>query len=691
MVPIRAEYNDGTVVISNIRDPRSNEMASYTIVNTWFDGTTMDDGKVDAHGVYTKLKDTGEYVRKNLPNWGENFLEVDSVTQLRSLDPYFRLLILVGYYKGVKLNGYFSKDDTPAPIIYFVSATTSPDDGGSIFSLGYFKLEHKFVGEIYSSYYGDNYNKLIQYVNSNSAVTKLFFDKEIIFSMTSTFAAIVRNNLVIEFNNKLISNTSSGNQFTILRVAGTDITLNNINLTAPNYSERYPLLTILYGKNIKINGGYIGDSIKSVEIAAKGLDDSAQNVDGVFINNLKVNNVVDGIYIGESTNAPRGAINNVVINGCPIIGGKGTTEETGGDGIKTTRFCTNITITHNTIDRFGRDAIDLYASGDKIKVLGNALTNCLVKAIDIKSDTDAYPEDMFGRHGIDILISDNQILYNREGISIDRSLSNVLSYNKQIQIHNNNISYNKDLGVFLCGQYVNIKNNMFVGNGKLTDRVGDYAVIRLGNDQLIRIAKNNDISGNTFINNGRSISDTNYAVRVGAHSIGNTIFDNRVYNEPDLDNAVQTRGVYVNAYTKNKVYNNSIKVIGESYTIIDGADIETANNVSLNVPLVEGDSFLYRAAEAKQINTITLTANEDWAIDADDNYVIAMVRISGSTENTIAFFNQGTHSLLRAVGKVLPLTIPDSIMKENDVLVARVFKTGTPIPTKQINITVSIF
>lgn len=151
--PIRTVYTDGTVVISNIRDPRTNEMVSYTVRNTWYDGTPMNDTKVDSFGVFTKYRPTGEYVRKNLPNWGLNLLEVDTVAQLRSLDPYLLHLIKVGYYNGVKLNGYYTKNDTPKPLNYYVSTTSKADDGGSVFALGSVKIEHKF-DILYPEYFG---------------------------------------------------------------------------------------------------------------------------------------------------------------------------------------------------------------------------------------------------------------------------------------------------------------------------------------------------------------------------------------------------------------------------------------------------------------------------------------------------------------------------------------------------------
>lgn len=166
------QYPDGQVVIHNIRKKRvsipvfgANESYSATLVNTWYDGTAMDDSKADG-SIYFKLKAlpsgadsslaqyVGSYFRLNLPNEGELFLEKDTMQEMRNLSSAEILLIQMGYYKGVKLNGYYTKGDTPGPIEYNLSTTSSFDDGGSVIEVGSIKLEHKFAGEINILYFG---------------------------------------------------------------------------------------------------------------------------------------------------------------------------------------------------------------------------------------------------------------------------------------------------------------------------------------------------------------------------------------------------------------------------------------------------------------------------------------------------------------------------------------------------------
>lgn len=88
---------------------------------------------------------------------GQEFIEFDTVVDdLRNLDSRQIWAIQNGYYKGVTLNGYYAKGDTPAPIDYYLSDTVEDDDGGSIFEVGGIKLEHEFVGEVNTIYFGLN-------------------------------------------------------------------------------------------------------------------------------------------------------------------------------------------------------------------------------------------------------------------------------------------------------------------------------------------------------------------------------------------------------------------------------------------------------------------------------------------------------------------------------------------------------
>lgn len=167
-----ANYN-GQIVISDIVKRRStvpifstNETYSASLVTTWYDGTLMDDSKADGD-VYFKLKKlpsgadaaiygqyVGSYFRVNLPNFGELFLEKDTMAEMRALSEVEVLLLKMEYYKGVNLNGYYTRGDLDSVVQYFYSDTIVEDDGGSVINFGTFTLRHEFIGIVNPIYFG---------------------------------------------------------------------------------------------------------------------------------------------------------------------------------------------------------------------------------------------------------------------------------------------------------------------------------------------------------------------------------------------------------------------------------------------------------------------------------------------------------------------------------------------------------
>src|SRR5690606_5007880 len=102
---IKTTYADGQTVWSNVRNNfgapifNNNQTITLTKVDTWYDGSPMDDTKVDGK-VWLKMKPSqgGGYARVDLPNWGENFLEKDTVESLRDMTPTEMLLLIARYY-----------------------------------------------------------------------------------------------------------------------------------------------------------------------------------------------------------------------------------------------------------------------------------------------------------------------------------------------------------------------------------------------------------------------------------------------------------------------------------------------------------------------------------------------------------------------------------------------------------------
>lgn len=171
---IRTEYEDGQVVLSNIRRKKEipvigmNDTYTATKVTTWYDGSVMNDSKADGF-IYLKHRGTNEYFRVNLPNWGETFLEKDAIVRdsstpssestVRELTSTEILLLKMKYYKGVKVSGYYKNGDTPGAIEYILSTTSETDEGGSVIEVGGIKLEHVFTDGVDPRYYGAKSNE----------------------------------------------------------------------------------------------------------------------------------------------------------------------------------------------------------------------------------------------------------------------------------------------------------------------------------------------------------------------------------------------------------------------------------------------------------------------------------------------------------------------------------------------------
>lgn len=145
--PIRAGN-----VLTNVIDSDTGELVTYTKVTNYYDGTPMTNAKTDGK-IYRKLGT--EYFLKNLGEYGKSYLEKNTIAELRAITTTEVLLLRMGFYLGVTVNGYYAKGDTPAPIKYILSASASTDDGGSIIvSTSGVKFQYNFIGDVDVTYYG---------------------------------------------------------------------------------------------------------------------------------------------------------------------------------------------------------------------------------------------------------------------------------------------------------------------------------------------------------------------------------------------------------------------------------------------------------------------------------------------------------------------------------------------------------
>lgn len=97
------------------------------------------------------VSDTLELVKEA----GADFIEKDTMAQMRALSAREIWALQNGYYKGVKLNGYYEGQKYQKPLEYYVTSSSDTDDEGAIIDLGSIKLQTSFIdGIINVLYYG---------------------------------------------------------------------------------------------------------------------------------------------------------------------------------------------------------------------------------------------------------------------------------------------------------------------------------------------------------------------------------------------------------------------------------------------------------------------------------------------------------------------------------------------------------
>lgn len=134
------ELPDGT--LTNGLDKNTKLSVNYKPTTVWYDGSVMNNSKVDGD-LYTK-KGT-KFYRKVIDKDGELFLEKDTVAELRALTPREMLYLKAGVFRGVKLNGYYEEGDAPV-VCYYPTTDSIVDNGGTFIVLDDLKLKYDHKG-----------------------------------------------------------------------------------------------------------------------------------------------------------------------------------------------------------------------------------------------------------------------------------------------------------------------------------------------------------------------------------------------------------------------------------------------------------------------------------------------------------------------------------------------------------------
>ena len=583
------KYNDEANSIANdiikLIDINTGENVNYRETTTWYDGTSMNDSKVDGV-LYTKKG--SKYYRRVIDKDGELFLEKDTMAQMRDLTPIEILCLKAGVYKGVNLNGYYAKGDTPSPIIYYLSDTTAADDGGSVFEVGGIKLEHKFVGVCFPEYFGAKGDGVI---NDTLAIQRCLNYKA--------------TNVVFAKEKYLIDNIYIDGKFGC-KIKGSQIIL----------SDR---TDIDLGIEIRSNAWL---DITGFQI--KGNNSNVSNCRGIYSNSgnqlININiydNEIDLCSLGISLNSDLGGD----LRDCNVFRNKITNilgVNTGyGYGIhvsnKSYAYNTNVNIYDNYIYNCERHAIYM-ARGRGYKVYNNNINDHR------KNILDSSPKAAIDISRVsNVECHDNKVVNcNGCAIMVTGDLLELLSRVENINIYNNHLE-SKLLSTLWIGYIapemyselngINVKGNTIIYNGSETAQSVEF-----------RHGKNVMIEDNIIISNSRglaleSMSDTYSNNYSDAIIIDNNIF--KTISEPiriglfgasTASLTITDSNSYGNSTTlfdvPNAITNPNISFFDKKNRI---AGLPFASNISLKESLIANSNYFGLVKKSSAVADVSTT------------------------------------------------------------------------------------
>lgn len=249
------------------------------------------------------------------------FIIKNTMAEMRSTTASEIKDIQDGTYNGILLLGYYQKEDTPGPIVYFLSVTGDLDDGGSVIEIAGIKLEHKFVGEVDVKYFG--------------AISQLNVNQSVVINR-----AIQKSRNISIDQNYYIDCSGDGSGLLLLSNSTISFKGNGALTGIPTASTNYKIINIYNCLNVNvINPKIIGERNGHIGSTGEwGHGISITNSENIVIDNPYIKDCWgDAIYIGNqywdtistiSTNnitVNNAVINNVRRNGISITSNKNVT------------------------------------------------------------------------------------------------------------------------------------------------------------------------------------------------------------------------------------------------------------------------------------------------------------------------------------------------------------------------------
>lgn len=163
-------------------------------------GDKGDIGNTGPKGDSPSINTEGNWVIGNLDTGLKavnDFLNVDTVNDLKSLSENNIQKLKNGVYKGVTLQGYYQKNDTPAAITYYLVESSFAEDMGSVFKVSDITLQHKFNTPFSPRYFGivsngtldqsSKINRYCRYVDDNNIYEIDFENMHLMTPTTEAF------------------------------------------------------------------------------------------------------------------------------------------------------------------------------------------------------------------------------------------------------------------------------------------------------------------------------------------------------------------------------------------------------------------------------------------------------------------------------------------------------------------------
>lgn len=607
---IRSIGSDGLEVLSNILDKDTGKLIEFKEVSEYYDGTPMSDGKLDAER-YLYIKNNGKYYLRVLDN-PDKFLEKDTMLDMRNISNTEIHLLKMGYYKGITLNGYYAKGDTPNPIQYNISNTLEVDNGGSIIEAAGLKFVHSFRGYVDVRYFGAKkdeistsvINNCIQSVDDGSTV--VIEERYLVTSadVRENTGIKLRSNINLEINGELAIIPNSMSSYCIVSAynienfniygVGTIRGSKNTHIAEDDKYYKMYRPTISYSVGDYMAYGPVGYRVTTSGISSNTPPLILDVVVGsVVTNGTVVMEAIDialgewgmGISLYEASNF---SIRGIKITECwgdgIYIGGKSST-------VNPNPGCTNFEVSLIECDDNRRQGMSI-VSAEYGRIVSSKFTNTYgtnpqtgvdveannwQRVKDIVFDSCYFNDNYEGGFKIyankpnamneNVTLINCSAVGNKVGVELRRTRM------KNIQFINMTTNYNSTDGFIIREEATDVK------------LIGLISKYNTGRGVAFNNANNIDIIGSEITNNG--ISGVTFAgspnfsekIRISSSKISNNVAEGL------LSSAVRDLVIIDSEFNQNKT----------------GISFNTGN--SLNVK-ISGCSFTNSAEHGVYVNTI---------------------------------------------------------------------------------------